>query len=148
MTAFRYSFQKIVDLKTSEKTQAEWLLSSAIGALKEEESSLSRLREERGRWERKLGECSQEGVPLAELQLIQHYLDSLDQTIRRKQNDVVRAQKSVDLRRSRLSDTVKEEKVWLNARNRAEERFRNEMQLKEQNELDEFATVRYVASAR
>lgn len=147
MTAFRYSFQKIVDLKTSEKTQAEWLLSSAIGVLQAEELSLSQLREERESWVQRMEQSSQEGVPLSELQMIQHYLEYLDESISRKQGEVQRAQKSVDLRRTRLSDKVKDEKVWLKAKDRAAERFRYEMQLREQNELDEFATVRYVNSA-
>ena len=30
MGRYRYPYQKIVDLKTSEKTQAEWLLSNAV----------------------------------------------------------------------------------------------------------------------
>lgn len=148
MTAFRYSFQKIVDLKTSEKTQAEWLLSSAIGALRAEELSLGRLREEREGWELKMEQCSREGAPLAELQLIQHYLECLDHSIAQKKREIVSVQKSVDLRRNRLSDTVKDEKVWLKAKDRALERFRYDRRLREQNELDEFATVRYVTSAR
>ena len=39
--SFRYSLQKIVDLKKNEKTQAEWILSHAMGVLQEEEHSLT-----------------------------------------------------------------------------------------------------------
>ena len=46
MSKFRYAYQKIADLKTSEKTQAEWLLSSAVGKLHTEEDSLNRLYQE------------------------------------------------------------------------------------------------------
>ena len=41
MSKFRYAYQKIADLKTSEKTQAEWLLSTAVGMLHTEEDSLN-----------------------------------------------------------------------------------------------------------
>ncbi|QAY65601.1 flagellar export protein FliJ [Paenibacillus protaetiae] len=147
MAAFRYSFQKIVDLKSSEKTQAEWLLSSALGELQSEELSLRQLQEEREVWERNVLENAQSSTSLAELQLIQQYIEFLDESIARKLAAVKRAQKSVELKRMRLSDTVKDEKVWLKAKDRALERFRYDMQLKEQNELDEFATVRYITSA-
>jgi flagellar FliJ protein len=41
-----------------------------------------------------------------------------------------------------------DEKVWLNARDRALERFRNDRLAKEQNELDEIAIVRAAAASR
>ena len=40
---FRYSLQKIVDLKANETKQAEWLLSDAVGRLSEAEHSLQEL---------------------------------------------------------------------------------------------------------
>lgn len=40
---FHYTFQKVVDLKGNEKTQAEWMLSSALGELQAQEKSLDEL---------------------------------------------------------------------------------------------------------
>ncbi|MUT66354.1 flagellar export protein FliJ [Paenibacillus sp. NEAU-GSW1] len=147
MASFRYSYQKIVDLKTSEKTQAEWLLSSAIGALQVEELSLSELRQKRFEWEEKQQESALLSVSLSELQLVQHYLEYLDCCIENKLRDIRRAQQKVDNSRSELADRMKDEKVWMKAKEHAHERFRYATQLKEQNELDEIATVRYIASA-
>lgn len=148
MASFRYSYQKIVDLKTSEKTQAEWLLSSAIGMLQAEELSLTELRSRREEWESKQHESAQSAVALSELQQVQQYLDYLDVCIDSKLKDVGRAKQVVDVNRSKLADRMKDEKVWVKAKDNASERFRYEMQIKEQNELDEMATVRYVATAR
>lgn len=148
MASFRYSYQKIVDLKTSEKTQAEWLLSSAIGVLQAEELSLTELRAIRTEWESKQHESSQVAVSLSELQQVQQYLDYLDACINSKLVDVQQAKKVVDHNRSKLADKMKDEKVWMKAKDHASERFRYAMQIKEQNELDEMATVRYIASAR
>ncbi|MFF2089010.1 flagellar export protein FliJ [Paenibacillus sp. NPDC058174] len=147
MASFRYSYQKIVDLKTSEKTQAEWLLSSAIGELQIEELSLSELRAKRAEWEASLLETSQTAVSLSELQMLQHYLEYLDSCIESKLKDIRRAQMRVDSNRSLLADRMKDEKVWMKAKEHEHERFRYATQLKEQNELDEMATVRYIASA-
>ncbi|SFE16480.1 flagellar FliJ protein [Paenibacillus algorifonticola] len=146
MGAFRYSYQKIVDLKTSEKTQAEWILSSSIGELQAAELTVEQLRESREEWEQKQHQSSQSGVSLAELQTIQQYVDYLDSCIEAKLLEVKRAQKVVEQNRIKLSDKMQDEKVWLKAKDNEKERFRYAMQLKEQNELDEMATVRFMVS--
>lgn len=146
MAAFRYSFQKVVDLKSSEKTQAEWMLSSAIGALAAEELSLEELRLKQQEWEEKLHMSSQTAVSLSELQVIQQYLDYIETCITRKLNDVLHAQKAVEKGRLILSGKMKDEKVWLKAKDHARERFQYAQQIKEQNELDELASVRYMMS--
>ncbi|MFF2482650.1 flagellar export protein FliJ [Paenibacillus sp. NPDC058071] len=146
MASFRYSYQKIVDLKTSEKTQAEWLLSSAIGVLQAEELTLSELRGKREEWELKQLGASEQAVSLAELQIMQHYIDYLDACIERKLGDIRRAQHKVDQNRSLLADRMKDEKVWMKAKEHAHDRFRQVMQHREQNELDEMATVRFAAT--
>ncbi|MCM3625949.1 flagellar export protein FliJ [Paenibacillus glycanilyticus] len=146
MASFRYAYQKIVDLKSSEKTQAEWQLSSAIGVLQAEELSLAELRMKRAEWESKQHESSHEAVSLAELQLMQHYLEYLDSCIASKLTEVRQAERKVEFNRSNLADRMKDEKVWLKAKEHAKDRFRHVMQIKEQNELDEMATVRFKVS--
>jgi flagellar FliJ protein len=146
MASFRYSFQKIVDLKSSEKTQAEWLLSTAIGALVSEEQSLEQLCEKQREWEQKLHDASQSAVPLSELQVIQNYLDHLEICIMNKLTDVRLARKEVEQCRLMLSDKMKDEKIWLKAKDHARARFQYALQMKEQNELDELASVRFMLS--
>lgn len=144
MAAFRYTFQRVVDLKGSEKTQAEWMLSSAIGDLTAEELSLELLRAKKQDWEEKLQEATQISVPLSELQVIQQYLDYLVDCIKSKLKDVLHAQKAVEQSRLKLSDKMKDEKVWLKAKDHARDRFQYALQIKEQNELDELASVRFM----
>lgn len=142
--AFRYTFQKVVDLKGSEKTQAEWILSSAIGTLTAEEQSLKQLEATRHEWEQKLLDASQTTIALSELKVIQQYLDYLLACITNKLTDVKHAQKAVEQSRLKLSDKMKDEKVWLKSKDHALERFRYALQIKEQNDLDEMATVRFM----
>lgn len=146
MAIFRYSFQKVVDLKSSEKTQAEWLLSSAIGTLAAEELSLEELRMKQQEWEEKLIFSSQSAVTLSELQVIQQYLEYIETCIASKLKDVLSAQKAVENGRLVLSGKMKDEKVWLKAKDHARERFQYALQIKEQNELDELASVRFMMS--
>lgn len=144
MAAFRYTFQRVVDLKGSEKTQAEWGLSTAIGALTAEELSLELLRAKKQEWEEKLHDATRIAVPLSELQVMQQYLDYLVSCISSKLKDVLHAQKAVEQSRLELSGKMKDEKVWLKAKDHARDRFQYALQIKEQNELDELASVRFM----
>jgi len=144
VAGFHYSFQKIVDLKGSEKTQAEWELSNAIGALVAEEKQLSELNNERSIWEQKLMSCAEQAVPMSELLSIQQYIDHLVTCIASKTQDVLKAQRAVDSCRGQLADRMKDEKVWVKAKEKAFDKFRYALQLKEQNELDEMASVRFM----
>lgn len=140
---FRYAFQKIVDLKSNEKTQAEWLLSSAVTQLREEESSLSELRIERQGIETMLMDASTASTTVSDLLLFQNYLTYMDRRIDAKLDDVRTAEQQVSTSRSHLSDKAVEEKVWFRARDKAHDTFVAESLKKEQEALDELAITRY-----
>jgi flagellar FliJ protein len=140
---FRYAFQKIVDLKTSEKTQAEWLLSSAVSQLREEQSSLSELHLERQGIESMLLDASAASTTVSELLLFQNYLTYMDQRIDAKLSDVRSAEEHVTSSRDHLSKKAVEEKVWSRAREKAREGFVAESLKQEQSELDEMAITRF-----
>src|SRR5689334_6737486 len=111
MARFHYAYQKIVDLKTSEKSQAEWQLSIVVGKLSQEESSLQKLQEERASWCEKLQQASQQAVPLSAILTMQSYIDFLDDGILRKLRDVKKAESAVEAGRRFLSDRMMDEKV-------------------------------------
>ncbi|WP_152392471.1 flagellar export protein FliJ [Paenibacillus guangzhouensis] len=144
---FHYPFQKVVDLKESEKTQAEWVLSASIGKLQQVTSVLHQLESEK---ENALESIQEATVAccVSSLQSMQTYLSRIEQSIRNQLKDVQVAKTDVERNQLHLTDKMKDEQVWQQARERAKERFRYEMQLREQNELDEMATVRFSLSAR
>lgn len=145
---FHYAFQKIVDLKSNEKTQAEWMLSSAIGKLQAEEKSLNELYEMRDQMYRAQQELASRCVPVAEIRNIQVYAEYLEECIERKRDDIRIAHVNVTKKQKVFSDKMLDEKVWLKARDKSQEKFRHESLLREQNELDEMATVRFAIKAR
>jgi flagellar FliJ protein len=147
VAAFHYSFQKVVDLKSSQKSQAEWQLSDALSALSLQEMSLRELLTAKEEWEDKLQQSASQAVPLSEVVLIGQYIDHLQSCIEKKKLDVRQAERVVEQNRSKLADKVKDEKVWLKAKDHAWDKFRYALQLKEQNELDEMATVRFMMSS-
>lgn len=145
---FQYSFQKVVDLKTNEKSQAEWLLSSAVGELQAEEQTLQQLVSERNRVMMTIQSTAGDCAPLSKIQEMQAYINHLDQCIARKNKDVQHAQQNVQSKQTFLTDKMLDEQVWLKAREKASVRFQQEMLLREQNELDEMASVRFAMRAR
>ncbi|MEI7027332.1 flagellar export protein FliJ [Paenibacillus sp. y28] len=140
---FKYSFQKLVDLKANEKSQAEWMLSKAIGKLNEEESSLQGLQAEKtSTHERMLGTAERKAT-ISEMIAAQHYMQHLDHRIQQKRQEVHRAQNEVSQKQVFLSEKMLQEKVWNKAKERAYESFVGKIRKQEQEELDEIATVRH-----
>jgi len=139
---FRYPLQKIVDLKGSEKSMAEWEYAASLGKLSEAEASLRELLQERRAVEDRVSESASVRVTLADLASLQCYLDALDVKIRRQTECVETAEALVRLKQRKLAEKSVDEKVWLNARDKAYQIHRYEWLNKQQNELDEMAIVR------
>lgn len=140
---FHYTFQKVVDLNGNEKTQAEWMLSSALGELQAQERSLDELTYQRSTLMLSLQNAAEQKTPMAKIREMQEYAEYLDHCIARKHSDINRAHQEVQRKQDQLSTKVLDEKVWLKARDKAETLFQQSMILREQNELDEMATVRF-----
>jgi flagellar FliJ protein len=140
---FHYTFQKVVDLKGNEKTQAEWMLSSALGELQAQERSLDELTFQRSAIMLSLQNATEQKTPMAKIREMQEYVEYLDKCIARKHADIRSAHQEVLKKQDQLSTKVLDEKVWLKAKDKAETQFQQSMSLREQNELDEMATVRF-----
>ena len=140
---FRYTLQKVVDLKRNEKSQAEWLLAEAIGALRREEAALRELREEMRRIQDEMQDRAKQQSPIADLQALHQYVAHLERAIASKERDVQSATRRVDECREGLGVKMREEKLWQKARERAYIGYMEEMRKKEQQELDELAGVRF-----
>lgn len=144
---FRYHFQKVVDLKSNEKTQAEWMLSTAIGKLQTEEEHLIQLLNDRSNLVGIIQSATENTASVNSLQEMRRYVHHLDECISRKNSDVKHAQVNVQRNQTFLNGKMIDEKVWLGARDKAKIKFQQEMLLREQNDLDEMATVRFGAKA-
>ncbi|WP_026293559.1 flagellar export protein FliJ [Saccharibacillus kuerlensis] len=145
---FNYSFQKVVDLKTSEKSHAEMKLSSAMGELQAEEQTLSQLFSDKDSLFDTLQNQTVNAVSAVQLQQMQDYINYIDQCILQKRQDIQSAQVKVEEKKEHLTTKMLDEKVWLQARGKALDSFQKEEMLREQNTLDEMATIRFVSRAR
>ena len=140
---FRYSFQQIVDLKNNERTQAEWILSEAMGQLRNEETSLHGLFEQKENLHNEMANVSSSSVSISKMLLMQSYMNHVDQQIARKHLDVQQAQHVVLKKQEHLSERMIDEKVWTKAREKAYNQFQSFVAKKEQEALDEMATNRF-----
>lgn len=131
---FRYVYQKVLDLKSNEKTQAEWMLSAAVGELQSEQRSLEQLFEEQARTASAIQDEMENSASMLKLQELQRYMEYIEQSIARKLGDVKRAELKVEQKKSILNGKMLDEKVWLKAKEKAKEKFQHEMLLREQNE--------------
>ncbi|AOZ94221.1 flagellar export protein FliJ [Paenibacillus crassostreae] len=145
---FNYTFQNIVNLKGNERTQAEWMLSSALVKLQEEEQTLIELEKFRNDTTEQLLLKIENSASIVKIQELQTYLEYLEQCIVRKNSDVRKANVAVRKSQNHLSDKMLDEKVWLKSRDKAKDKFQHETLLREQNELDEIATVRFAMNLR
>jgi flagellar protein FliJ len=140
---FQYSFQQIVDLKNNERTQAEWILSEAIGRLRTEESSLDSLHSQKNELREQIVAATKNKTTISEMLLIQQYMEHLEVQIEKKHEDVEVAQYAVVKKQEHLSEKVLDEKLWNKAREKAYTQFKELAGKKEQEALDEMATNRY-----
>ncbi|MNV64393.1 Flagellar FliJ protein [compost metagenome] len=141
--SFRYSFQQIVDLKNNERTQAEWILSEAIGQLRNEETSLNCLFEKKENLHQEMAQASNHSVSISNMLMMQSYMNHVDKQIARKHQDVKQAKHIVSEKQEHLSEKMIDEKVWTKAREKAHHQFRLMVAKKEQDALDEMATNRF-----
>jgi flagellar FliJ protein len=95
-----------------------------------------------------LQEAAERKAPVAKIQEFQMYVQHLEQCIEKKHSDVKKADVNVQMKKTQLSHKMLDEKVWLKARDKAKSSFQQSMLLKEQNELDEMATVRFAMRAK
>ncbi|NHN28382.1 flagellar export protein FliJ [Paenibacillus agricola] len=143
MKRFKYAFQKIVDLKANEKTQAEWMLSEAIGKVREEESSMTMLHSEKDGLQEQLSTISAGRTTISEIMLLQQFVDHVDHRIVLKNKDLQHARGVMVKKQDVLTGKVLEEKIWTKAKDKAHQSFTAVVLKKEQEQLDEMATNRF-----
>jgi flagellar FliJ protein len=144
---FRYAFQQIVDLKNNERTQAEWVLSEAIGHLRSEESSLQQLEAHMERSRQELSGEMEKVTTISQMQVMQQYVNHLNRQISKKNDDVRHAERHVEQKQQVLQDKMVDEKVWTQARDKAYQAHAALTLKKEQAELDEIASVRFLRAS-
>jgi flagellar FliJ protein len=122
------------------------VLSEAIGKLQSEQSSLAELEGEKHRVQEELTVTTATAMTISQIRVTQQYVNHLNRQISLKASDVQQAQRHVEQRQQVLTDKMLDEKVWAKARQKAFETHTALTLKKEQQELDEIASVRFLRS--
>jgi flagellar FliJ protein len=139
---FVYSFQKVVDLKTNEKKQAESVLSQALGDMASAEQELSELMLLKYRVQQQLVDEAVQKRSMHELIAVQRYVDYVTDCIQAAKRKLVLAEQTVTQCRDQVTDRAVDEKVWLKAREKAYLTHHSSVLKHAQAEQDEMATLR------
>lgn len=139
---FQFSLQKIVDLKIREKSLAEWHLSKALSQLTEGEVALEELEREKKRIQQRMTDSSNK-ISVSKLQQLEYYLFALDKKIEQKRQEINYARSQVFQKKDALKGKMIDEKVWMQARDKAYVHYKTEELRKEQYSLDDLAVSRF-----
>ena len=140
--SYRFPLQKVLDYKEKEKQQAQQELGSSLQKKQVVEQGIQQLFEKREQVEDRLFAVNK-GYKISELHQHHHYMNALNQQIMSMQGQLRRAQKDVERKQSTLMEKARDEKVWQEWKIRLIEQERQEQQKKEQEMLDEMASIRY-----
>lgn len=143
---YRYPLQKIVDLKSNEKKQAEWMLAAAVGHLQSEELGLRGILAEKHRIQETMEQSSSAPVSIENLQQLQDYVAHLDRMAEQQTIQVNKAQQQVAQNQDQLKGRMLDEKMWSMSKDKAYRHYVRNLMRKEQNELDEIAVMRFAGS--
>lgn len=140
--SFVYSLQKVLDMKEKEKEQAEISYSKSMQALKQEEERLHHLEQNKKQMEQQMLQ-KEKSISLAELKTNYEYIGHLQRLIIQANESKVRAEKEVEMKQFILSERTMDQKIWEKLKENSFEKYKDNMRLIEQKELDEIAVGRY-----
>ncbi|NGQ94009.1 flagellar export protein FliJ [Brevibacillus sp. SYP-B805] len=144
MKTFHFHLQKVLDLKEREKEQAAWALGKSMQRQREEEEKLYQLNERREELTQFLYEVQVQACTAARLIDITRYRQAVDKAILSQQRTLHGCEQEVEARKQTLTRKMQETQLWQRLREKAMERFHNELGKREQKELDEIGINRYV----
>lgn len=148
MTQFNFRFQKILELKESEKGVAQVQMADAI---KKEEAGHQKKREitdklseaEQLKKEKELG-----GTKIAELRMLEMYINQLQEQSAVTNRELEFLQGNVFRSQNQLQKKAQEEKTWGNLKEQELIRFQETQKVEEQNFFDELASTRFYRVAQ
>jgi flagellar FliJ protein len=139
---FRWRFETVKKAREYEEDRRKEMLAEAQKSLDDTEKELARLKGLRAEQTNRMRSRQSGKLDTADLSAAHAYIQSLGQKIKAQARKVEQARKAVDARRDDLVESVKENKVLENLRERDRKTFRKEEHKKDQAAMDETANRR------
>ncbi|RNF38753.1 flagellar export protein FliJ [Planococcus salinus] len=148
MTPFDFRFQKILDLKENEKDVAQIQMADAIKQQEEGHRRNEAIYHKISDAERLQEEKQQKGVPIAELRMLENYIQQVQRQLVYSNDELAHLQKHVMKTQSQLTKKAQEEKTWGNLKQQKQDLFNERNKVAEQNYFDELASARFHRTAQ
>lgn len=148
MTQFNFRFQKILELKENEKGFAQVQMADAI---KKEEAGHQKSRAITDKLieaEHLKKEKQQGGINIAELRMLEMYINQLQEQSSVTNRELEFLQGNVSRSQNQLQQKAQEEKTWGNLKEQELSKFKEEKKVEEQNFFDELASTRFYRVAQ
>ncbi len=143
MARFRYSLQSILNIKLKMETQAKQEFSAAQHALSLEEEKLEQIRGRKAAYEQKAAELLTGTLRVREIEDNKNAILQMDQYIMTQQEQVVLAQRQVEIARENLADVIKDRKTHETLKEKEFQNFLLEENRLESKVVDELTSYTY-----
>ena len=148
MPRFRYRMENILNLKLKLEDQAKADFGAANARLAEEQEKLQALIIQKAGYEMKIKENAQGVVNVRSIHMYQDGVRGVDLAINDQMKAVKRAQREVDLARLHLNEAMRERKTQEILKEKAFNKFLEEMKAEENKVTDELISYKYGVAAQ
>lgn len=143
MAKFTYRMQNILDIKSKLEEQEKINFSLANAKLEEEKQELQKLILRRLGYEKRAKELMSGTLDFQEIRTCKHAVDTMKVLVRAQLIKVHTAEKELELARVKLNEVMIERKTHEKLKEKAFDRFREEMIYSENKEIDELVSYTY-----
>ena len=148
MARFRYRMQNILTLDEKLEDQQKASFSLANARLQEEQQVLQQLMLRKASYEQRVKEYATGAVDIKEIHRCKEGVRVTDIQIREQMVEIRKAQRLVDVERTKLNQAMLERKTQEKLKEKAFEAFRAEMAAEETKVTDELISYKYGTAAQ
>lgn len=148
MARFRFPMENILNMKEKLEDQAKNEYGQANARLLREQEKLDRLTERLEDAKQKLREVLHEVLSVSEIRRKEDAVEIIKTYVMQQFLIVKRCEKEVEVAREKLTEAMKERKIFEKLREKAFEEFMKEEGRKEQKEVDELMSYKYGAKVK
>ena len=143
MSQFKFSFQRVLDIKENEKELAEIQMAEAIKKQAEAYKKNENIHDKLNATHDIIHQKQKEGIHVFELRMLGQYADQLKQELITSSREVRQVDGNVQRTQNHLRTKMKETKIWLNLKDKKQQEHHQQNKQIEQSFLDEMATIRF-----
>ncbi len=143
MAKFVYKMQNILDIKIKLETQAKNEYAAANRKYLEEQEILQELMLRRVGYEKKLKELMNGNIDIKAVTNARNDVNTMKTIVRRQMVEVHKAEKAVEAARNELNRIVMERKTQEKLKEKAFEKFKEELKAEEAKEIDQLVSFTY-----